>query len=82
MGRTLPTQVQLLQSEEEAWKPFRRALRKEDQDAFDAIWAHARFHSVPAGMAGRMFPFEAYCLAMMVGLERELIELKKRLSTT
>ncbi|MCB4757536.1 MAG: hypothetical protein LHV69_10995 [Elusimicrobia bacterium] len=78
MGRTLPTQIQLLQGEEEAWKSFRRALRKEDQEAFDAVWAYARRHAVAASMAARPLPFEAYCLAMMIGLKREIDDLRER----
>jgi hypothetical protein len=79
MGRTLPTQVQLLRHEEEAWKGFRRALRKEDQLAFDEVWAYARRHAAAASMACRPVPFEAHCLSMMVGLKREIDELQNRL---
>jgi len=79
MGRTLPTQIQLLHEEEEVWKGFRRALRREDQTAFDEVWAYARRHAVAASMAARPLPFEAYCLAMLVGLKRELQSLRSYL---
>jgi hypothetical protein len=77
MGRTLPTIVQTLQAEEEAWKLFRRALRKEDQEAFDALWRFARYHAAPASMASRPMPFEAAIMAMMVAVERQIIEMEK-----
>lgn len=77
MGRTLPTIVQTLQAEEEAWKLFRRALRREDQEAFDALWRYARYHAAPASMASRPMPFEAALMAMLVAMERHLIELDK-----
>ena len=77
MGRTLPTIVQSLQAEEEAWKLFRRALRKEDQDAFDALWRFARYHAAPASMASRPMPFEAALMAMLVALERQFLEMEK-----
>ena len=77
MGRTLPTIVQTLQAEQEAWKLFRRALRKEDQEAFDALWRFARYHAAPASMASRPMPFEAAMMAMLVAVERQLIELEK-----
>ncbi len=80
MGRTLPTQIWILREAEEEWKRFRRALRKEDQQAFDIVWSYARRHSVAAGMASRSLPFEAHCLSMLVGLQRELLELRKSLS--
>jgi len=79
VGRTLPTQIQLLQGEENAWKGFRRALRLEDREAFDILWSHARRHATAASMAARPLPFEAYILAMAVGIERDLLELKKTL---
>jgi hypothetical protein len=77
MGRTLPTIVQTLQAEEEAWKLFRRALRREDQEAFDALWRFARFHAAPASMASRPMPFEAALMAMMVAVERQIMEMEK-----
>jgi hypothetical protein len=78
MGRTLPTIVQTLRTEEEGWKLFRRALRKEDQEAFDALWRYARFHAAPASMASRPMPFEAALMSMMVGLQRQIMELERR----
>jgi hypothetical protein len=48
MGRTLATFTQLLQQELDSWRRYRRALRREDQQAFDALFAAARYHA-PAG---------------------------------
>ena len=76
MGRTLPTQINLLQQAEEEWKAFRRALRKEDQLVFDDLWTYARRHAVAASEAQRPLPFESHVLAMLVGLKRELDDLK------
>ena len=70
MGRTLPTIVRALDMEREDWRHFRRALRKEDQEAFDALWRLARFHAAAASMASRPMPFEAALMAMLVGLMR------------
>lgn len=80
MGRTLPTVVQALRAEEEAWKPFRRALRAEDQEAFDRLWRAARRHAAPSAMAARTIPFESMVMAMLVGLARELDALTARLA--
>jgi hypothetical protein len=76
MGRTLPTQINLLQQSEEEWKGFRRALRKEDQTAFDELWTYARRHAVAASEAQRPLPFDAHLLGMLVGMKRELDELR------
>ena len=80
MGRTLPTSAQSLEAEREAWRLFRRALRAEDQEAFDALWRHARRHSASAAMASRPTPLEAFLMAMLVGLERQVLELEKEAS--
>jgi hypothetical protein len=77
MGRTLPTIVQALQAEEEAWKQFRRALRREDQEAFDALWRWARRHAAPAAMASRPMPFEAALMGMLVSMARIVMEMEK-----
>ena len=81
MGRTLPTQIQLLQQEEESWKLYRRALRVEDQHAFDRLWALARRQSPASSMAGRMFPMESYLMSMVIGLQREIDQLQAALQS-
>lgn len=80
MGRTLPTIVQTLALEKEAWKLFRRALREEDQEAFDELWRFARRHAAPAAMASRAVPLEAALMAMLVGLARRALELERRVA--
>ena len=74
MGRTLPTAVQLVQSEQETWAHFRRALRKEDQEAFDQLWRLCRRHAAPIGMAARPVPNDALMMAMLVGLMRAVMD--------
>lgn len=80
MGRTLPTIVQALRTEEECWKDFRRTLRREDQEAFDALWRFARRHAAAAAMAGRPLPLEAAMMGMLVGLARQAMDLERRLA--
>jgi len=76
MGRTLSTIVQLIHSEEDAWRSFRRALRKEDQDLFDRLWVYCRTHAQAAAMANREIPFETLMMAMLLGILRELDRLQ------
>jgi len=45
MGRTVLPYSHVLESERERWKPFRRALRKEDREAFDRLFDRAKFHT-------------------------------------
>ena len=79
MGRTLPTQIQILRSEEDAWRAYRRALRVEDQAAFDLMWSYARRHAMAASMANRAIPFEAHLISMLVGIRRELMRLETQI---
>jgi hypothetical protein len=72
MGRTLPTATQTLAEEKESWAHFRRTLRKEDQDVFDALWRWARRHTAPMSMASRPVPFESVVMAMLVEIARRL----------
>ncbi len=79
MGRTLPTAAMTLQAEEERWKLFRRALRKEDQEAFDSLWRAARRQAAAEAMSGRAVPLDAMLMAMLTGLERRVLDLERRL---
>jgi hypothetical protein len=45
MGRTLTTFTQLVQQEIASWRRYRRALRTEDQQALDELFAAVRRHS-------------------------------------
>ena len=77
MGRTLPTSVQSLRAELEGWKHYRRALRKEDQEAFDELWRFALYHAAPAAMASRPMPMESALMSMLVGLQKKIREIEK-----
>ncbi|MBI5596096.1 MAG: hypothetical protein HY928_08420 [Elusimicrobia bacterium] len=77
MGRTLPTIIRALDMEREDWNSFRRALRREDQEAFDALWRLARRHAAPAAMASRAVVLETVLMAMLVGVMRAVLELER-----
>lgn len=77
MGRTLPTIIRALDLEREDWRHFRRALRHEDQEAFDALWRLARRHAAPAAMASRAVVLETVLMAMLVGVMRAVMELER-----
>jgi hypothetical protein len=78
MGRTLPTTTQVILDEQQAFLNFRRALRKEDQRAFDELFARARKHVMAINQADHVLPFEAILLAMLLELMRDLIDLKRQ----
>ncbi len=59
MGRTLATANQIISNEQTALTNFRRALRREDQQAFDILFASARKHTAAISQANPALPFEA-----------------------
>ncbi len=66
MGRTLPSFTQLILNEQNALAKFRRALRKDDQRAFDDLFRAARYHVAAAAYASHLLPFEMMLLAMLI----------------
>jgi len=79
MGRTLATANQIILDEQTAFAEFRRALRREDQRAFDALFAAARKHTAAISQANHALPFESMLLAILLEQAGELERLKRRL---
>ncbi len=61
------------------WNDFRRALRKEDREAFDCLLNNARMHASAATYAISLDPVESALLSMLLEHEKRLLELRKRL---
>ena len=80
MGRTTQTMTQLVAQEEAYWAPFRRALRKEDQEVFDRLFAAARHHSAPAHYASHATPFDSMLLAMLLEAMKMIETLRQRIN--
>ena len=64
------------------WNDFRRALRKEDREAFDSLLNNARVHASASTYAISLDPVESALLSMLLEHEKELLELKKKLSSS
>jgi len=77
MGKTCPTYRMLLEDEIRSWETFRRALRKEDREAFDRLMDMVRNHASASSNAARLNPFEAMVMAALVDLAREKAEREK-----
>ncbi|MDY6866602.1 MAG: hypothetical protein SVT56_01670 [Chloroflexota bacterium] len=77
MGRTLPTATQLMQQEEAALSRFRRALRRQDQLAFDDLFDSAHKHISAAAYAAHALPFETFLMAMLLEEHKEVMRLRK-----
>ena len=80
MGRTLPTFNLYLDGEMELWRPFRRALRKEDQAVFDKLFAMAKRHMAEAAYVARPVPFDTLVMAILLEQQKEIEALKQKLA--
>jgi len=79
MGRTVLPFTQELYREEESWRDFRRALRREDRELFDALFAAARYHTPACTCAGRAVPFDAILMSILIEERRSARDLSRRL---
>jgi len=79
MGRTLPSITQAFLAEQQSLGRFRRALRRQDQTAFDELLADARRHLAAAAYASHLLPFEVMLLAMLVEERKLSADLERRI---
>lgn len=80
MGRTNPTYRRYLEHERDGWSDFRRALRYQSKQDFDAVLEYADRYADAAGYLNRTDPETAMLLSMLVGLEAERRVLAERLA--
>lgn len=80
MGRTVPTFTMVLQQEVDSWGKFRRGLRKEDQEAMDALFRAAQLQLAGSAYAARPIPFESIVMAMLVAQQRRITALEQGLT--
>ena len=64
MGRTVLPYSQVMESEAERLKPFRRALSKEDQEAFDRLFDRAKLHTSAGVYMAHSWPMETILLSI------------------
>lgn len=79
MGRTLPSITNEFLHEQQSLAKFRRALRREDQDALDDLLAASRHHLAAAAYASHLLPFEIMLLAMLVEEHKQVVRLRRLL---
>lgn len=77
MGRTLPTSTMLIQEFEQTWRPYARALRREDREVLYDLYAMARLQSAPIAYASSPEPFQVFTLAMLGGILKRVMRLEQ-----
>ncbi len=66
MGRTIMPYSWVMESERERLKPFRRALSKEDQQAFDRLFDRAKMHTSAGVYMSHPWPMETILLSIVL----------------
>jgi hypothetical protein len=66
MGRTVLPFSQVLAAQQQRLSKFRRALRREDQQALDALFEQARLHVQAAVYAASPDPAEAFFISVLI----------------
>jgi hypothetical protein len=80
MGRTIPTYRLQLDKERHRWNQFRTALRVEDQPVFDTLFHFARTYADAGSAAARPCTSEAIFMSMLLGLYKEVQQLRHALA--
>jgi len=79
MGRTVDTFTGLIQKEISSWTQYRRALRKEDQEAFDEMFRAAKIHLAENFYAMRDIPFESIVISIALEQQKKIQSLQEQL---
>lgn len=79
MGRTIPTYRNILENLVNEWQGFRKALRKEDREAFDRLIEKARMHASAASYEARTDPVESMFMSILLEQEKEIGKLRKKI---
>jgi hypothetical protein len=80
MGRTVMPFSFVLEEERKRWKGFRRALNKEDQEAFVRLFERAKFHTHASVYMAHAWPLETILLSICLEHEKMLGDILSKLN--
>jgi hypothetical protein len=76
MGRTVAPFSRILEAEFHNLRGFRRALDREGREAFDRLFAAAKFHLPALVYASRPSPLEAILMGILLEQQKALTRLQ------
>lgn len=79
MGRTVATFHQLIEQAQARFAKFRRALRREDQQVFDELFARVKYYAASGSMEAAWNPLDTIFLALFLEQQKTLRALEERL---
>jgi hypothetical protein len=80
MGKTVESYRMALESEISRWNGFNRALHKPDREAFEVLMAMCRNNAWAAGNVCNSIIFEPGKMSILLGQQKKIRELERRLS--
>ncbi len=78
MGHTILAYSHLFEAEKQRHKRFRGALNKEDQEAFDRLFDHAKFHNHAGVYQAHPWPMHTIFLSILLEHEKLIEEAQRR----
>jgi hypothetical protein len=71
--------MQMILNEQTSLAKFRRALRQEDQEAFDDLFRMAHYHAAESAYASHALPFEVMLLAILLEEHKLVLRLQRQI---
>jgi hypothetical protein len=79
MGKTVESYRMALEDEIQRWSGFKKALRVEDKEAFDALMDACRNFASAGSNATMPVLFEPMVMSILLSLEKKISRLEKAL---
>ncbi len=79
MGRTVMPYSWVMESERQRLIPFRKALSKEDQQAFDRLFDRAKMHTSAGVYMANPWPMETILLSIVLEQGKALEQILEKL---
>lgn len=77
MGKTNPTYRQLVEKWVDRYQPFKRALRRQHQDAFEEMMSYPFAHACPGNALNNPIPDEPILVSICLEQQRRIEELQE-----
>ena len=79
MGRNNETFTLVIDRHRVMWRKFRRALRQEDQSAFDELWRAPKIHLAAGAFLAHDTPFETTLMSMLLEQHKRIKRLEEKI---
>ncbi len=81
MGHTVSAYSHKVEEEYRTWKKILKLETKEDKEAFDRLFTHAKFHNYAGVYQSHPFPLQTIFFSILLEHEKKLTEMAAKLKT-